>query len=276
MEKFNETLFLNLTARQALLGRHVPFLSKVKKMIATFGLDINLPEVLDGDIFGYLALQNNTNSGPFEIYTGYQASMPALGDLISYKGKRRGTEFQGKCNRIQTSIGELRPMPIMSDQILEIWQPQLCRILRLQPNKEKLMREGMAIAYSFAEKDFMSGLDNPDNSCYCINRTTTMSQANNNNNNLIDNYCSLNGALELAPCSYYSPILLTVNNIEPDQRITDSIGNWEPEMRDSQVELLKGPDKMSQFLILKRIGVPISGDITLTLFMKVVRDPSFK
>lgn len=262
-EKFNETLILNITARQALMGRKLVFVEKARRMIETFGIDQKLPNVLDNDIFGYVALMNETKFGPYEIYTGYQASMSSLGDLISYQGKRRFSEYRGKCNRLQASAGELRPMPIMDGQILEMSVPGFCRIIRLVPTGLKKLREGMAISYTHHTGDFKNSTYNPDNECFCVNGT-------------VDNYCSLNGAIELAPCSYYSPVVLTTNVIEPDPRITNSIADFESELLLSDVDSVAKADNQAQLLILKRIGIPVKADITYTMFGKVIKDPKFR
>lgn len=267
-ERYNESLFINTTAREALLGRRVVFVEKARKLIETFGItSIKLPEFGNNNLFGFVALINGTEQGPYEIYTGYQASMSSLGELISYKGRRRQTEFQGRCNRMQTSLGELRPMPIKEEQMLELYQPQLCRILRLQPTGLRKLREGSAIGYNLFSGDFSNASQNLDNACYCKNDIVQYTN---------DNYCSLNGALELAPCSYYSPIVITVSNIEPDSRISQSIGNWDPELINSEIDSLPPIDRGAQFLILKRVGIPIRADLTTTIYLKVTRDPTFK
>lgn len=262
-ERFNETLFRITTAREALVGRRVVMVEKAKKMAETFGFALKIPEVLPTQIFGYVALQNSTLSGPFEIYTGFQATMSSLGDVISYKGKRRMTEFKGKCNRLQASAGELRPMPIGAQQNLEMFAPQFCRIIHLKPTGTRVLREGQAVSYIIAPEDFSSAKSNVDNQCFCVNGTR-------------DDYCSLDGAIELAPCSYFSPIVVTMPHIMPDSRITDSIDEFDSELLDSNIETRAPVNKTSQLLILRRLGIPFQADITLTLFMKVIRDPSFR
>lgn len=262
-EKFNETLIVNITARQSLMGRKLVFINKARKMIETFGLSDNLPDVLKGDVFGFVAVVNGTWFGPYEIYTGYQASMSSLGDLISYQGKRRLKEYRGKCNRLQASVGELRPMPISEGQSLEMFVPSFCRILKLQATGVRKLREGLAVSYIHHTHDFKNATFNHDNECYCVNGT-------------IDNYCSLNGAIELAPCSYYLPLVLTTNIIEPDPRMTGSIEDYDPELLSSDVDSIPKADNLAQLLILKRIGIPVRADITYTLFIRVVRDTKFR
>lgn len=262
-EKFNETLLLNITARQALLGRKLMFVQKARKMIETFGIDQKIPNIGNNDTFGYVAILNNTLFGPYEIYTGYHESMSSLGDIISYQGKRRYSEYRGKCNRLQASAGELRPMPILDGQILEMSTPGFCRTVRLAPTGWRKLREGVAISYTHHINDFKNSSYNPDNECFCVNGTA-------------DNYCSLNGALEIAPCSYYSPIVVTTSIIEPDPRITTSIADFEPELLISDIDSVPKADSQAQLLILRRIGVPVKADLTYTLFAKVIRDPKFR
>lgn len=261
-EKFNETLFLNTSARVALLGRALPIVQTMKKLADTFGLDAKVPDILPNGKFGFVSLQNNTQMGPFEIYTGFQETAKSLGDLISYKGKKRMSYFDGRCNRLQASVGELRPMPIDPSEVLEMYSPNFCRIAHLKPTGVHKLREGMAVSYIVGSEDFMSADTNPDNRCFCINGTR-------------DNYCSLNGAIDLAPCSYYSPVVLTVSNIQPDPKITGSIKNWDPELLRSDIESLPS-NEMTQLLILKRLGVPVFADLTATLFMKIIKDPTFR
>lgn len=236
-------------------------------MLDTFGIEgeaaAGMASLPADNVFGYLAVMNNTWMGPYEVYTGYQASMPSLGDLISFKGKRRLTEFRGRCNRLQASAGELRPMPLEADKRLEMFQPNFCRIVHLRPTGQRKLREGLAYSYVFAEEDLLSARLNPDNLCYCLNRTA-------------DDYCSLNGVLELAPCSSFSPLILAMSHIEIDPNITSSLNNWDSELIESSLELQPPPDNKAQLLILKRIGVPIHLDLTYVLFMRVKRDSQFR
>lgn len=264
-EVFNETLLINTTAREALLGRRILLLDKVRKMAETFDLELRLPPSLlpENNIFGYLAVLNDTWSGPFEIYSGYEASQDSLGDLISYQGRRRMTEFRGRCNRLQASAGELRPMPLAQDQNLEIYQPGFCRIVHLEPTGVRKLREGSAIAYRIAPRDLASAHKNPDNRCFCQNQTK-------------EDFCSLDGSIELGPCVYGVPLVVSVNGIPIDDNITASVSNWDDELAESSVDLLDKPDPNNQILLLKRLGLPAKVDVTITLFMKVIRDSAYK
>lgn len=262
-ERFNESLFMNSTARVALLGRRLLIVEKLIKMAETFGFEVELPTVARTKQFGYVSVMNGTWDGPFEMYTGYQASMNSLGDIISYQGRKRLTEFQGKCNRLQASAGELRPMPVHENQTLEMFQPRFCRIIHLIPTGTRKLKEGLAISYELAADDFMSAQTNPDNRCFCSNKT-------------LNSYCSLNGALEVGPCSYHSPVVVTASNIKPDERITGSVLNWDPDMLRGDMDLVPKSDDRNQILVLKRLGLPVQGDITLTLFMRITRDTTFR
>lgn len=262
-ERFNESLLTNQTAREALVGRRCLLIEKARKLASTFGFDPKIPPELNADRFGYVGLVNASWLGPFEIYTGYQISQPSLGELISFKGRRRMVEFEGRCNRLQSSAGELRPMPLKDRQVLEMFSPSLCRIVRLLPTGERKQREGQTVSYAFAADDFASAQKNPENQCFCINSTA-------------DNYCSLSGVVELAPCSYYSPIVVNMAGLELDKRITDSIANWDSELVSSELESIGKPDLSCQLLLQKRVAIPIRGDITVTIFMKVQRDAQFR
>jgi len=283
MERFNETLVVRLTPREALVGIQMPIIKKLTKMAQTFGMEGGqIPDLGTRDgLFGYVAIRNGTWSGPFEIYTGYQETAKSMGELISYKGKRRLTYYEGKCNRLQASVGELRPMPIDPRQTLELFNPSSCRIVQLKPTGVQKMREGLAIGYVIAPESLASAEQNPDNRCYCTSKSSPSASSlepSGSNMSLmpVDDHCSLNGVIDLAPCSFNAPFLLATSSVPLDQRIMDTIKDFEAEMLRGDVDSLVQPDDKVQLLILKRIGVPVHADITMTLLMKVLRDPAFR
>lgn len=259
-EKYNETLLMNATPRMFILGTVSKFLRKMKVVVATLGEDASS---LGDGMVGLMPMLNGTLSGPFEIYTGYQATVSSLGELISFQGKQRSAVYQGKCGRIQTSIGELRPAPIELNRTLEMFRPEFGRVMHLRPTGVRRIREGTAIPYVLAEDDFRAAQDDPERQCYCINGTK-------------DNYCSLNGALELAPVSHNAPIVMTMAHLELDPKITKGIENWDSRLIDSNIDSEIEVDKSCQFLILRSAGIPIQFDMTVVLFLKVVREPRFK
>lgn len=261
---YNETLINHVSARTALLGKLMPIAEKLRKVAQNFGMEDRLPDISLQKQFGYASYTNGTYLGPFEIYTGYRETARSLGDLISYKGKRRLDYYEGRCNRLQASAGELRPMPVEPDKLLELFQPGFCRIVHLKPTGQTWLREGQAINYIIAPEDLLSASKNPDNRCYCTNSTP------------FDDHCSLDGVVELAPCSFGAPIMMSVSHVPLDGRITSTIGNYDDELLRADVEELHQSDDQAQMVILKRVGVPIKADLTVTLLMKVIRDAAFK
>lgn len=265
VEKYNETLIMNMTAREALLGRFAPIIGRLKRIAETFGLDTaQVPNVdFAKGTFGYVSAINGTWHGPFEIYTGYQATASSLGDLISYQGKRRQTYFTGRCNRLQASVGELRPIPIGLEQVLELYSPSFCRTLHMKPIGVRKLREGLAIAYVVSPEDLLSAELNPDNRCFCVNGTT-------------DNYCSLNGVIQLAPCSYFAPLILALNSIPLDRKMADTIQDFDEDLLRDDIENVPHAIRPAQFIVLRRLGITIEADLTVTLFAKVERDARYK
>lgn len=287
-DRYNESILdRNTTARRALLGRPMAIVSKLAKVAQTMGMGERMPELASASasasanpdqppLFGYASLQNDTLVGPFEIYTGYQETARSLGELISYKGKRRLNYYDGKCNRMQASAGELRPMPIEPERRLEMFQPTFCRIIHLEPTGQQKLREGVAVSYTLLADDFASAANNPDNRCFCTNSTGPGAPADNANR-LDDNHCSLDGVIDLGPCSYGAPLLLAPSSLQLDSRIINSLGNdFDPELLHGEMNEIDLADDKSQIVILKRVGVPIRADITMTLFLRLVRDPAFK
>lgn len=266
--KYNESLVLNTTARQALLGRPAPILGRLRSLIDTFGVKgvrVQMLEMRDNK-FGYVHVNNGSWDGPFEVYTGYQASAGHLGDLNRYEGRQRQTIYQGKCNRLKASLGELRPIPVGKNQPLEIFMPRLCRVVHLVPLGVLKQREGLAIDYIISPADLLSADANPDNRCYCVNGTA-------------NNYCSLNGIIELGPCAQHAPVLLGLSSIAPDQRVMDTVANSNDDYVD---ELLRNDvsalpaNTSNHLLVLRRLGLTIQADITMTLFIKLEQDARFR
>lgn len=273
--KHNETLLLNMTAREALIGRPVPILGKLAKLAATFGGDSGLspddaqmPQMPDDKLFGFASITNNTWQGPFEVFTGFGVSAPSLGDLISFAGKTRQRIYSGACNRLQASAGELRSMPIAEGQVLEMYRPELCRVLRLEQHGSTRLPTGVAFLYKFASADFASGFSNKANRCYCYNSTVEPHE----------NYCSLEGVIEPGPCAMHAPLVISIAPIEFDARIKDSIANWNDALVEPKLDDLPElrPNVDFNMLVLRRLGVPVKVDVTVVAFVKVRRDPSRK
>lgn len=258
--KYNETLLISTTPREILLGRKSLFFKKIGILARTFGVEI--PNNLNGT-FGFIAVQNGTMTGPYEIYTGYRETVGSLGELVSYQGRQRSNIFKGKCSKIQYSLGELRPSPLKINQTLDFYRPEFGRLLHWRPTGTRRSREGLLISYIFDENDLKSPMNDPERNCYCLNTS-------------VDNYCSLDGVLEVAPVSQFAPILVHFNHVELDPRITDSIANWDDSLTNSNIEAEQEVDKLAQFLVLKSLGLPIQLDFTVVLFMKVTREPMFK
>jgi hypothetical protein len=275
-DRFNESILQwNTTARLALMGRPMPIVAKLVKLAETMGMENRMPKLGGSGKYGYAALMNESLDGPFEIYTGYKETARSLGELISYKGKRRLNYYDGKCNRMQASAGELRPMPIDPEKRLEMFQPAFCRIIHLEPTGQQKLREGLAVSYALVADDFASALNNPDNRCFCVNSSGPASPADNNR--LDDNHCSLDGVIDLGPCSYGAPLLLAPSSVQLDSRIINSLASdFDPELLHGEVNEIDLADDKSQVVILKRVGVPIRADITMTIFLRVVRDPAFR
>lgn len=271
--KHNESLLVRLTARDALFGRQVPLLRKLAKLAETMGdsapRDARLPELPPNGLFGFASIGNGTWTGPFEVYTGYERSAPSLGDIISFDGKRRQSTYSGRCNRLQASAGELRPMPLHDNQTLEMFRPEVCRILHLNQRSRVHTPAGLAYKYQFSSSDFASASTNPDNRCYCYNSTVPP----------FENYCSLDGVLELGPCASHAPIAIhfpTATKL--DSKITETIDNWTPELIEPSLVDLPEPSPQSEYalLVLKRLGVPMKIDVTVSAFIKLRRDTSKK
>lgn len=263
-ERYNETLMMKMSAREALLGRAAPIINRLRRIADTFGVEAQVPHVNpETNMFGVVTVMNGTWQGPFEIYTGYQATASSLGDLISYQGKRRLTYFSGRCNRLQTSAGELRPIPIGSEQVLEMYQPSFCRAIHLKPVGVRKLREGLAIGYVVAPDDLLAANLNPDNRCFCVNGTS-------------DDYCSLSGVIQLAPCVNFAPLIVALNSVPLDRKMADSIQDFDEDLLRDDVDHLTHAISPAQFVVLRRLGLTIEADLTVTLFVKVERDARFR
>lgn len=262
-ERFNETLIMRTTARELLLGRKSVFLQKAAKLAQAFSDEPMAPGMRDDGLFGLITTQNNTLIGPYETYSGYGETVESLGNIISVQGKQRSPFYNGTCSKLQVSAGELRPFPLKLNQTLEMYRAEFGRIVHLKPTGFRKIKEGPAITYVFGEQDFTAPLGDPKRDCYCVNGT-------------MDNYCSLNGVIEMGPAVNYAPLIFSTNVYDIDDKIKSSIGNWSPDLISSHVDSLPDSDITNQFLILRQLGIPIKVDLTVTIFIKVARNPKSK
>lgn len=214
-EKFNESLIRPTTPREALLGRKIILLEKVRRMAETFEMKVDMPPPPANDTIGYVSSYNGTWQGPYEIWTGYKSSRTSLGDIVSWEGKKRLPWYPDKCGRLQSSAGELRPMPIKDKQKLEMFVPALCRVIQLEPVSKRMRAEGEVIKFNISPESFSNRTKNPENSCFCTKVNPKF------------DHCSLNGAVEVAPCFLEMPMVVTTAGIEMDPRISETIDNWD-------------------------------------------------
>ncbi|KAG9510679.1 Sensory neuron membrane protein 2, partial [Fragariocoptes setiger] len=244
-DKFNESLIMKTTPRDALLGRKVKMLSAMKKMAATFDIDSPLTKKMPpNDTVGYIHIMNGTYSGPYEVYTGYGASRDLLGEVVSFEGRTEFPWWKGHCRQLQGSAGELRPMPINSTKRLGILVPQSCRLLQLEPVEVIERIEGRTIVYRFAQDSFRSATSNPMNRCFCVDDDPKG-----------HDHCSLDGVLDLSQCSDGAPILLNMGGISIDQKIIDTFDGWRDHYNTGRVEFCGGEVMDHSYLHILEVRV---------------------
>lgn len=130
--------------------------------------------------FAYLAAQNGSNDGLWEVNTGY-ANIRDVNSVISLNGSSRLDFWDGdSCNRIDgTSNGELfPPLDVVngSQKALQFFRSDFCRVFNMTVDQEGIPGEvGSLVVDRFRPTPnmFANSTVNPNNWCYKPNSHKT-------------------------------------------------------------------------------------------------------
>lgn len=167
LDNYKERLIMKTTPRELLIGRQLALFSDLQALAGRFGLASLLPPGPPGNVFG-LAYFQNVTADEMEIWTGVSPTRQKFGDVSRWRNKTRMTVWEGKCNIINGTNGELFKPFIQQGKPIKIFQAQLCRTIYLDPvgDGPTKTKSGLnALEYELTTRLYMGARNNPNNKC---------------------------------------------------------------------------------------------------------------
>lgn len=166
LDQFKERLIVKKSPRDLLMGQKVDMLEFVTNLANRFGLGSLVPPGPPNNIFGLAYVQNETID-KMEIYTGI-GSARKFADIKSWNGKERMTAWNGGCNSMEGTNGELYKPYIQEPKPIKVFLAQLCRTFYMEPVTGELEDGGyeiMTYQYQLSPRLFQGVRSYPRNKC---------------------------------------------------------------------------------------------------------------
>lgn len=165
LDGLSEGFFTKRTVKQLLFDGY-------PDLLTTFGPLLNAEMLSQGGHFGYMNARNNSLDGVYEINTGVD-DISKLNTINRYNGRSKLSYWHhhgdNHCNSLEGSTtGEMFP-PIKEDQqSIKLFQPDFCRVWRLDyDSKFEQQNTGLRLKRFKATRDvFKNFTDLPSNSCF--------------------------------------------------------------------------------------------------------------
>lgn len=167
LDNYNERLITRTTPRQLLLGRKLDIFSDLEALAKRFGLASLLPPGPPNNVFGLVYFQNETTD-EMELWTGVSPNQKKFADVYKWRKKTSMTVWEGKCNVIEGTNGELYKPLMESGKPVKIFLAQLCRTIYLEPvgdGPTTTLNNLNALELQISPRLFMGARSNPSNRC---------------------------------------------------------------------------------------------------------------
>ncbi|XP_043285860.1 scavenger receptor class B member 1 [Venturia canescens] len=200
---------------------------------------------------GLLLGRNGTLNEVSTIYTGH-TDMKDFGMINRLNGLESLPYWSEEpCNSIRASEGSFfPPRDKTGDDIIHVWDKDLCRTLPLQ-YRGPVEKTGIpADLYTPADNVFdPPSLESPDNECFCPDDPKS---------------CPPKGLQDISPCQYNAPVYVSFPHFyKADPKLLDAVVGLEPNR-----ELHE-----TFFKIQPKLGVPVEGKVRVQLNLKVEHQP---
>ncbi|KAJ0183011.1 hypothetical protein K1T71_000987 [Dendrolimus kikuchii] len=199
---------------------------------------------------GLLLARNGTLDEVSTIYAGQ--TMDRFGYLDKINGLDHLPHWKERpCNNIRASEGSFfPPRAVTNEDIVQIYDKDLCRILPLQYRKDVYKDGILAGLYTPPNSTFECADKNPDNKCYCRGEK-----------------CPPRGLQNISPCQYNAPVYLSFPHFyDGDPNLLDKVEGLAPKKEKHE----------TYFMIQPKLGVPVEGWVRVQLNMKVDRAPNIR
>ncbi|KAH8039379.1 hypothetical protein HPB51_006005 [Rhipicephalus microplus] len=157
-------------------------------VMASQKIDPTLPPT--GGKFGWMMLRNGSNDGLFTVHTG-KGEMDKYNVITRWNGLQNLTWWNGTCNMINGTNGELVPPLKPGEKFIEVYNPDFCRSIRMQYNGSTSMFEIPLEQFVAPETTFQNGENYSANACFDTKRKLR------------------SGVMDLGPCQHDLPVALS-------------------------------------------------------------------
>lgn len=167
LDNYKERLMIRITPRELLMGRPLNIFEDIEGLAKRFGLASLLPPGPPGNRFG-LAYFQNVTADDMQIWTGVSPTQKKFGDVSLWRNVSHMSIWEGKCNIINGTNGELYKPFIQLGKPIKIFQGQLCRTIYLDPVGDaptKTLSGLAALEYEITTRLFKGARSNPHNKC---------------------------------------------------------------------------------------------------------------
>ncbi|RWS26453.1 platelet glycoprotein 4-like protein [Leptotrombidium deliense] len=257
--------FVTLTVGELLFeGKHSPFLSNVKSILDTVGLEMPIPP--DGK-FCLMRGKNHTADGNWTIYTG-KSSLDEFGSVVKWSNLSYLSCWSGDdCNRIEGTDGMMFHPFVSNEESIKLFSSDVKRhdLFPFVTHQFSML----SLSFTFEKNDVIEGIDAykftiPDevfsaprfserNKCFCVAPEKEGQLDVCAYNAMLDMHTSLNGA----------PLVISLPHFYSSN---ESIIN-------STIGLKPSKEKHETFLKIDPVtGVVLSGAKRLQLNMHIRQD----
>ncbi|XP_022257300.1 scavenger receptor class B member 1-like isoform X2 [Limulus polyphemus] len=179
-----ETVFIRRSVRQLTYEGYHDYLTEIASLI-----NPDIPKTRG--YFGWLYGRNNSDDGVFTVFTG-KDKINKFNLIESWNGASSLKYWNGTCNQIEGTNGELNPPLKEGQDTITIFQPDLCRSWKLE-YKEEIKNFGMkSRRFTVKTSVLANSTENPENSCFSTRRHLP------------------SGVMDMSPCKYGSPVGLSL------------------------------------------------------------------
>ncbi|KAG9509821.1 Scavenger receptor class B member 1, partial [Fragariocoptes setiger] len=201
LDGLSEGFFVKRSAKQLLFDGY-------PDLLTTFGPLLNVDMLTQGGKFGYMNARNNSEDGSYEINTG-QDDISKLGLIHRFNGRTELPYWNSKeCNSFDGATnGEVFP-PIEDNQdSIRLFQPDFCRVWRLDYNQTHKHPSGLVVKRFLANSEILrNSSDFAPNICYYSKKSTDPPPARPVN--IRHEWPS--GVFTLAPCRFNAPVFMSM------------------------------------------------------------------
>ncbi|KAL7633573.1 UNVERIFIED_CONTAM: hypothetical protein RMT77_016106 [Armadillidium vulgare] len=233
LEVLNEAAFTRKSVRDLVWGYDDQLIDLSKKFLPK-------NEQLPFDKFGYFYQRNGSTDGIFNVFTGnLSMSNYTIIDTFNYTKELKYWKT-AECNRINGTDGTSYPPRLSKDDVLYMFNENLCRSLPLVYNNT-LKHQGINAWRFVPPADVYANVSTkPENKCFCVRGPP----------------CIGGGVFDISPCKFnVSSVLSWPHFYQADEKYLNAVTGLKPD-----------PQKHSLFIdVNPTLGMPLSAEARIQI-----------